>query len=184
MIRSALHRRTHRRRRSTNSSDVNELEFVHDPTPKRARLVGGLINTGDFTHAAATAHAVGARRSRRAGRWRPVDGGRSRGPVDRSCALTNCHKPIPCPCGSGTTPPPAPQRTRHATRDDHPESNVLSVSVTSTHQETTAWDLQRAIREARLRPVERDTLYRPIERDGSTWRLSTPAQRPAELRQS
>ena len=62
--------------------------------------------------------------------------------------------------------------------------DITKVGGTSTHQETTAWDLQRAIREARLRPVERDTLYRPIERDGNTWRVSTPAQRPAELRQS
>ena len=62
--------------------------------------------------------------------------------------------------------------------------DITKVGGTSTHQETTAWDLQRAIREARLQPVERDTLYRPIERDGNTWRVSTPAQRPAELRQS
>lgn len=33
-----------------------------------------------------------------------------------------------------------------------------------THQETTVWDLQRAIREAGFRPVERDTLYREVDR--------------------
>ena len=66
------------------------LEFVQEPTPGRARLVGGLINIGDFANAAATAHAVGARRFRRAGRWRPV----SR-LVDRSCPLTSCPKPDP-----------------------------------------------------------------------------------------
>ena len=34
-----------------------------------------------------------------------------------------------------------------------------------THQETTVWDLQRAIREAGFRPVERDTLYRRVIRN-------------------
>ena len=42
--------------------------------------------------------------------------------------------------------------------------------------------VRRAIREAGLRPVERDTLYRPIDRDGNTWRVSTPAECPAQLR--
>lgn len=44
-----------------------------------------------------------------------------------------------------------------------------------THQETTVWDLQKAIREAGFRPVERDTLYRPIQRDSADpkrWRLA------------
>ncbi|MCA9290736.1 MAG: radical SAM protein [Phycisphaerales bacterium] len=50
--------------------------------------------------------------------------------------------------------------------------DITKVGGASTHQETTVWDLQRAIREAGFRPVERDTLYRPIERvDGSTWRV-------------
>lgn len=38
-----------------------------------------------------------------------------------------------------------------------------------THQETTELDLQRAITEAGYEPIERDTLYRRVERDGSTW---------------
>tara|TARA_R110002073_G_scaffold118918_1_gene258846 strand:+ start:798722 stop:800011 length:1290 start_codon:yes stop_codon:yes gene_type:complete len=38
-----------------------------------------------------------------------------------------------------------------------------------THQETTELDLQRAIIEAGYEPVERDTLYRKVERDGSRW---------------
>lgn len=38
-----------------------------------------------------------------------------------------------------------------------------------THQETTELDLQRAIEEAGYEPVERDTLYRTVERDGSSW---------------
>ena len=42
----------------------------------------------------------------------------------------------------------------------------------STHQETTVADLRRAIIEAGFVPVERDTLYRPIERDGAKWRVA------------
>ncbi|MHC4108562.1 MAG: CofH family radical SAM protein [Planctomycetota bacterium] len=41
----------------------------------------------------------------------------------------------------------------------------------TTHQETSVWDLQRAIREAGFIPVERDTLYRPVEREGQAWRV-------------
>lgn len=50
--------------------------------------------------------------------------------------------------------------------------DITKVGGSSTHQETTAWDLQQAIREAGLNPVERDTLYRRVERDGSKWWLS------------
>jgi aminodeoxyfutalosine synthase len=32
-------------------------------------------------------------------------------------------------------------------------------------------DLQRVIREAGLTPVERDTLYRRVARDGAKWRV-------------
>lgn len=38
-----------------------------------------------------------------------------------------------------------------------------------THQETTVVDLQRAISEAGFTPVERDTLYREVARDGERW---------------
>lgn len=41
-----------------------------------------------------------------------------------------------------------------------------------THQETTELDLKRAILEAGYTPVERDTLYRRVERDGSAWWVS------------
>jgi 2-iminoacetate synthase ThiH len=41
----------------------------------------------------------------------------------------------------------------------------------ATHQEAGVQDLQREVREAGLRPVERDTLYRPIERDGKDWHV-------------
>ncbi len=49
--------------------------------------------------------------------------------------------------------------------------DITKVGGAGTHQETTVWDLCRAIREAGFRPVERDTLYRPIEREGNRWRL-------------
>lgn len=38
-----------------------------------------------------------------------------------------------------------------------------------THQETTVTDLQKAIEEAGYEPVERDTLYRRVVRDGREW---------------
>jgi len=47
--------------------------------------------------------------------------------------------------------------------------DITKIHGETTHQETTVWDLQRAIREAGFRPVERDTLYRPVHRDGSAW---------------
>jgi aminodeoxyfutalosine synthase len=38
-----------------------------------------------------------------------------------------------------------------------------------THQEVTVPVLQRAIRDAGFTPVERDTLYRRVGRDGKKW---------------
>lgn len=52
--------------------------------------------------------------------------------------------------------------------------DITKVGGASTHQETTVWDLQKAIREAGFTPVERDTLYRRVERDaedGRRWRV-------------
>jgi aminodeoxyfutalosine synthase len=43
--------------------------------------------------------------------------------------------------------------------------DITKLGGAGTHQEASVWDLQRAIRQARLRPVERDTFYRPVERD-------------------
>lgn len=40
-----------------------------------------------------------------------------------------------------------------------------------THQETTVNDLHKAIEEAGYEPVERDTLYRRVVRDGREWRV-------------
>jgi len=53
--------------------------------------------------------------------------------------------------------------------------DITKVGGASTHQETTAEDLRRVIREAGQRPVERDTLYRRIERDGASWRIAETA---------
>ena len=50
--------------------------------------------------------------------------------------------------------------------------DITKLSGPTTHQETTVWDLQRAIREAGFDPVERDTLYRPILRTAEGWTLA------------
>ena len=49
--------------------------------------------------------------------------------------------------------------------------DITKVGGSDTHQETTVWDLQKAIREAGFTPVERDTLYRRVERSGAEWRV-------------
>lgn len=49
--------------------------------------------------------------------------------------------------------------------------DITKVGGSTTHQETTVWDLQHAIREAGLEPVERDTLYRRVIRNGREWSL-------------
>jgi len=50
--------------------------------------------------------------------------------------------------------------------------DITKLGGGTTHQEVTVNDLRRAIREAGYTPVERDTLYRRVERDGPAWRLS------------
>jgi aminodeoxyfutalosine synthase len=50
--------------------------------------------------------------------------------------------------------------------------DITKVGGSDTHQETDAARLQRAIRDAGFEPVERDTLYRPIRRDGAEWELA------------
>ncbi len=47
--------------------------------------------------------------------------------------------------------------------------DITKVGGASTHQEVTVRDLQRAIREAGFEPIERDTLYRPVMREGTRW---------------
>ncbi|MGH7244510.1 MAG: radical SAM protein [Phycisphaerales bacterium] len=50
--------------------------------------------------------------------------------------------------------------------------DITKVGGSSTHQEVNVWTLQKAIREAGFKPVERDTLYRRVERDGKAWRAA------------
>lgn len=50
--------------------------------------------------------------------------------------------------------------------------DITKVGGSSTHQETSVVDLRRAIMEAGFTPVERDTIYRPIIRDGAKWRVA------------
>lgn len=47
--------------------------------------------------------------------------------------------------------------------------DITKVGGTTTHQETTAWDLRKAIREAGFTPIERDTLYRRVQREENRW---------------
>jgi aminodeoxyfutalosine synthase len=49
--------------------------------------------------------------------------------------------------------------------------DITHVGGASTHQETDVAALKKAIREAGFTPVERDTLYRPVTRDGKAWRV-------------
>jgi aminodeoxyfutalosine synthase len=52
--------------------------------------------------------------------------------------------------------------------------DITKVGGASTHQEVDVWALQKAIREAGFTPVERDTLYRRVVRDGKAWHVSEP----------
>jgi len=49
--------------------------------------------------------------------------------------------------------------------------DITKLAGPTTHQETTVFDLERAVREAGFTPVERDTLYRRVEREGREWRV-------------
>ena len=48
--------------------------------------------------------------------------------------------------------------------------DITKVGGQTTHQETSAADLRRAIVEAGYEPVERDTLYQRVVREGNAWR--------------
>ena len=50
--------------------------------------------------------------------------------------------------------------------------DITKVGNTDTHQEVSVTDLRRATREAGYKPIERDTLYRRVERDGANWRTT------------
>ncbi len=47
--------------------------------------------------------------------------------------------------------------------------DITKVDNATTHQETSTADLRRAITEAGYTPVERDTIYRKVRREGSKW---------------
>jgi len=53
--------------------------------------------------------------------------------------------------------------------------DITHVGGENTHQEVTVTDLRRAIIEAGFEPVERDTIYNRVERDGALWRIAEPA---------
>jgi aminodeoxyfutalosine synthase len=50
--------------------------------------------------------------------------------------------------------------------------DITKVGGAGTHQEVNVWTLQKAIREAGFEPIERDTLYRRVIRDGKRWSLA------------
>jgi len=49
--------------------------------------------------------------------------------------------------------------------------DITKVGGSTTHQETTASDLAGMIREAGYEPIERDTVYNRVIRDGADWRV-------------
>ncbi len=49
--------------------------------------------------------------------------------------------------------------------------DITKVGGADTHQEVSVADLRRAVCEAGFEPVERDTLYRRVQRDGARWRV-------------
>lgn len=49
--------------------------------------------------------------------------------------------------------------------------DITKVGNASTHQEVSVWSLQKACRDAGFRPIERDTLYRKVIRNGKSWRV-------------
>ncbi|MEM9019810.1 MAG: aminofutalosine synthase MqnE [Planctomycetota bacterium] len=54
--------------------------------------------------------------------------------------------------------------------------DITKVGGSDTHQEVTVSDLRRTILEAGYQPIERDTLYRRVERDGADWHLAEQLQ--------
>ncbi len=54
--------------------------------------------------------------------------------------------------------------------------DITKVGGADTHQEVTVDALCRVIREAGYEPVERDTLYRRVEREGARWRVADGAE--------
>ncbi|MEM9752317.1 MAG: aminofutalosine synthase MqnE [Planctomycetota bacterium] len=56
--------------------------------------------------------------------------------------------------------------------------DITKVGGASTHQEVTVDVMRRTIREAGYCPVERDTLYRPVRREGLEWSVVDEAPQP------
>ena len=50
--------------------------------------------------------------------------------------------------------------------------DITKVGGATTHQETTVADLRRVIRDVGDEPIERDTLYRRVVREGTNWRVA------------
>jgi aminodeoxyfutalosine synthase len=50
--------------------------------------------------------------------------------------------------------------------------DITKVGGAGTHQEVSTATLRRVIREAGFKPMERDTLYRPVLREGPRWRVA------------
>ncbi len=50
--------------------------------------------------------------------------------------------------------------------------DITKVGGADTHQEVDVWALSKAIREAGFEPIERDTLYRRVHREGQQWRIA------------
>jgi aminodeoxyfutalosine synthase len=64
----------------------------------------------------------------------------------------------------------AKQRGSEAGGRDQAIATASELNV-ATHQQVTVWTLEKAIREAGFTPIERDTLYRRVVRDGHRWRI-------------
>lgn len=50
--------------------------------------------------------------------------------------------------------------------------DITKVGGAGTHQEVDVWALRKAIREAGLEPIERDTVYRRVTRNGNQWSIA------------
>jgi aminodeoxyfutalosine synthase len=58
--------------------------------------------------------------------------------------------------------------------------DITKLGATDTHQEVSVSDLKKAIYEAGFVPVERDTLYRRVTRNGPDWSVESP-DTPSEI---
>jgi len=54
--------------------------------------------------------------------------------------------------------------------------DITKVGGSDTHQEVTVGDLRRSVREAGFYPVERNTLYKRVTRDGADWQIQGTGQ--------